>query len=144
MKIKLKRHYGMSIIITELNGKENVVTFRQTAATILHNFYKESEVLKSDEENKKFLIKTAATLIKNDIRNMPVDKSFYPSVQDILSKEGHLPDSLSSFLKTVTSDENASSTKVNSIGQAIIKATRPRLVSLLSYMTRLCVILKLE
>jgi hypothetical protein len=41
MKIKLKRHYGMSIIITELNGKENVVTFRQTAATILHSFYKE-------------------------------------------------------------------------------------------------------
>jgi 5'-3' exonuclease len=127
MKIKLKRHYGMSIIITELNGKENVVTFRQTATNILHNFYKESEVLKSDEENKRFLIKTAATLIKNDIRNMPVDKSFYPSVQDILSKEGHLPNSLSSFLKTVTS-ENVSSTKVNSIGQAIIQATRPRLV----------------
>ena len=104
----------MSIIITELNGKENVVTFRRTATNILHNFYKESEVLKSDEENKRFLIKTAATLIKNDKRNMPVDKSFYPSVQDILSKEGHLPDSLSSFLKTVTS-ENASSTKVNSI-----------------------------
>lgn len=126
MKIKLKEHYGNSIIITELNGKENVVTFRQNAATILHTFYKES-VLKSDEENKRFLIKTAATLIKNDIRNMPVEKAFYPSVQDILSKEGHLPDSLSSFLKVVTS-ENVSSTKINSIGQAIIQATRPRIV----------------
>lgn len=95
----LKEHYGNSIIITELNGKENVVTFHQYAPTILHTFYKES-VLK----NKRFLIKTAATLIKNDIQNMPVDKAFYPSVQDILSKEGHLLDRLSSFLKAVTSE----------------------------------------
>lgn len=29
----------MFIIITELNGKENVVTFRQNAKTVLHNFY---------------------------------------------------------------------------------------------------------
>jgi hypothetical protein len=61
MKIKLKRHYGMSIIITESNGKENGVTFHQTTATILHNFYKESEVLKSDEENKRFLINSSNT-----------------------------------------------------------------------------------
>jgi hypothetical protein len=47
---------------------------------------------------------TAATFIKNDIRNMPVGKSFYPSVQGFLSKEGYLPGSLSSFLKTVASE----------------------------------------
>lgn len=31
--------YGMSIIITKLNGKENVVIFRQNAANMLHSFY---------------------------------------------------------------------------------------------------------
>lgn len=31
MKNKLKEHFGSTIVITEINGKSNVVTFRSTA-----------------------------------------------------------------------------------------------------------------
>ncbi|CAC5386695.1 unnamed protein product [Mytilus coruscus] len=116
-----------SILITELNGKENVVTFRQTASTIIHNFYKESKLNKSDEDSKLFSIKTAAALIKTEIRSMPVDKNFYPGDNDILSHEKHIPESLAVFLKVLFSEKDAS-LKISSIGQAIMQATRPRLV----------------
>ncbi|CAC5370024.1 unnamed protein product [Mytilus coruscus] len=91
MKQKVQEHYGTSILITELNGK---VTFRQCASTIIHNYYKESKLDKSYEDSKLFLIKTAAALIKTEIRSMPVDKNFYPSNNDILSHEKHIPESL--------------------------------------------------
>jgi hypothetical protein len=65
---KLKEHYGSSIFISEINGKSNVVTFRQNASTILHNFCKESTAQKSEEENKMSILKAAAAFMKNDIR----------------------------------------------------------------------------
>ena len=38
---ELKRHFGHRIIITEICGKQNVVTFRSTASKILHDFHQE-------------------------------------------------------------------------------------------------------
>ncbi|CAH3129009.1 unnamed protein product [Porites lobata] len=39
MKARLQEHFGDQIIITEINGKPNVVTFRSTVANILHDFH---------------------------------------------------------------------------------------------------------
>ena len=36
---KLKEHFGDRLVITHINGKSNVVTFRNTAAAILQDFY---------------------------------------------------------------------------------------------------------
>ena len=62
MKARLKEHFGDQILITEINGKSNVVTFRSTAETILQEFH----VRQNDnpEEEKKHIIKAAAQLIK--------------------------------------------------------------------------------
>ena len=35
MKNKLKEHFGDKIIISEINGKQNVVTFRKTVCSVL-------------------------------------------------------------------------------------------------------------
>ncbi|KAH3821387.1 hypothetical protein DPMN_123151 [Dreissena polymorpha] len=43
-KNKLKEHFGDSVIITDINGKADVVTFRRTAASILHDFYSQGNV----------------------------------------------------------------------------------------------------
>ena len=40
MKKKLEEHFRESMIITEINGIQNVVTLRNTASSILHDFYK--------------------------------------------------------------------------------------------------------
>ena len=37
-KEKLKEHFGENIVIASINGKADVVTFRNTASTILRNF----------------------------------------------------------------------------------------------------------
>lgn len=37
MKRKIKEHFGDKIVITEMHGKSNVVTFRETAKSILQN-----------------------------------------------------------------------------------------------------------
>ena len=39
MKTKLLEYFGDRIVITDINGKPNVVTFRTTAAAILQEFY---------------------------------------------------------------------------------------------------------
>ena len=36
MKEKIKNHFGSEILITEINGKSNVITFISTAASILY------------------------------------------------------------------------------------------------------------
>jgi hypothetical protein len=39
MKERLLEHFGDRIIITEINGKTNVVTFRGLASSMIHDFY---------------------------------------------------------------------------------------------------------
>ena len=126
MKCKLKEHYGSSIVVTEINGKQNVVTFQQNATTILHNFYKESTTQKSEEEKKKSILKAAAAFIKNDIRSMPVNKNCYPSTDEILAAEDYVPQSILLLLRNIFSKKD-SNLQVQSIGQAIVQAARPRL-----------------
>ncbi len=36
---KLKEHFGDRLVITHINGKSNVVTFRNTVVAILQDFY---------------------------------------------------------------------------------------------------------
>jgi hypothetical protein len=43
MKSKLQEHFGNGLFITEVGGKANVVTFRNTAASILHDFHKKQK-----------------------------------------------------------------------------------------------------
>ena len=76
------------------------------------------------------LIKTAAQLIKSDIKSVVQDKSIYPSSLDMSNNETvkeYLPESLRLLLKMlfVGKDKDL---KVGSIGQAIMQATRPRVL----------------
>ena len=126
MKIKLKEYYGSSIFISEINGKSNLVKFRQNASTILHNFYKEFTAHKSEEENKISILKAAAAFIKNDIRSIPVNKLCYPSTEAIQSTGDYVPKGIAFFLRNIFSKTD-SDLQVYSIGQAIVQAARPRL-----------------
>ena len=64
MKTKLFEYLGGKIIITDINGKPNEVTFRTTAATILQEFHlKQNLDIEAEKIN---IIKAAAKLTKND------------------------------------------------------------------------------
>ena len=61
------------IIITEINGKANVVTFRTKAKKILHDFYEDTEDTEDEECKKQHIIVTAAKLIRDDIKAIECD-----------------------------------------------------------------------
>ena len=72
MKDCMLEHFGTRIIITDINGKPNVVTFRGVASTMLHDFYHQKKDIDTQAEKMR-LIKTAAQLIKNDIKSIVQD-----------------------------------------------------------------------
>lgn len=73
------------------------------------------------------MIETAAKLIKADIMSLKDSKAVYPSSVDITSEQNiiFVPDSLQTLLRALF-NQNDSSVKVASVGQAIIQASRPR------------------
>ena len=129
MKTKLLEYFGDKIIITDINGKANVVTFRTTATAILQEFhFREHQDDLDINEEQMNIIKTAAKLIKNDLKSIPTSSDSYPTITtDAESHVRYLPASLSTFLSLLTSEKN-NALKVASIGQAIVQAARPRVV----------------
>ena len=84
MKKRITEHFGNNVIITEINGKPNVVTLRSNAASILHEFYYRPKQQDADVE-RILIIETVANLIKNDVKMVETSKINYPLVNDIRS-----------------------------------------------------------
>ena len=53
MKARLKEYFGDQIIITEINGKSNVVTLRSTAKCVLQEFHDRQE---DDPDMEKYIL----------------------------------------------------------------------------------------
>jgi len=85
MKAKLLEHFGDQILITEINGKANVVTFRSTAETILQEFHAHQK--DHPEQEKKYIIQAPSKLIKNDIQLVETSTEHYPPVDEIETEE---------------------------------------------------------
>ena len=76
------------------------------------------------------LVKAAATMIKNDIKRHDGSKETYPLSSDVSSVRSaisFLPESLILVLDTLMVGVDKKS-KIESIGQAIMQATRPRVL----------------
>ena len=71
LKEKLLSQYGNSIFVTEGRiGIKNIVSFREKNCDILCEYYNSPQ--EDDEAQKRAILKTAAKLIKTDIKNAPV------------------------------------------------------------------------
>ena len=116
MDRKLREHFGDSIVFTSLPGKIQVVKFIQKASTVLHEFYHGKLKNQNPEEEKASLIKTAAKLIRDDIKLVQANLTEYPNF---------LPESLKLFLISIISTSN-STLRIASLGQAIMQGSRPR------------------
>ena len=125
MKEELLGHLKNEIVITEINGRSNVVTLKSTADSILQEFHKSQVANKSQEEEKQMIIQTAARLIKQEIKSVTTPGTSYPQVDaDVEKHLDFLPQSLRLFLTNVLAGK--SRIKLASIGQTIMQATRPR------------------
>ena len=78
MKEKLLDHFGDKIVVTEINGTQNVVTLRHTASAILRDFYQQPKDIDPETEKLR-LIKAAANLVKSDIKSVIQPKDVYPT-----------------------------------------------------------------
>ena len=129
MKEKLLYHFGERIIITEINGIQNIVTLRGTDSLILNDFYKQPK--DSDPEAEKVrLIETAAILIRSDVKSVVQLKGTYPtnlSMSGIFEATNYIPESLCLLLNTILVGEEKR-LEVCSLGQTIMQAARPRVL----------------
>jgi len=129
MKNQIEKYFGEKIIITAVNGKKNVVTLWSAASSILQDFYASPK--QTDPECEKHrIISTAAKFIKSDIKAMQQQKEVYPGSDEMSSVENataFVPESLQILMKLLLTS-NDTEVKLASLGQAIVQATRPRVL----------------
>ena len=129
MKKRLEDHFGEKIIYTLMDGKPVVVTMKTTAKAMLQDYYDTQKKETNTNEEKIRLVKAAAKLIKQDIKDIELSNESYPNVDDIESPEAAiriLPDTLRFLLEELFVGTKTQA-KVAAIGQALMQATRPRL-----------------
>ena len=81
LKKLLKDFYGSHISFSEELGKETLIYFIDMANFIINkNFRENKQDINTESER---IIKTAATLIKTEIRDRAYKKEFYPTNKEI-------------------------------------------------------------
>ena len=128
MKDKLKHHFGDKIVITTTKNKANVVTFKQTASSLINEFYCQPRIENSDDEKR--IIEVAARLIKSDIESVDVSSDVYPNGAEMSSVDESLqfvPALLHSFVKTLSAEKDVN-LKITSVGQEVMQSVRPRVL----------------
>ena len=122
LKEKLKDKYGERIYIAEVNGKSNVVCFKDMVCYHLHELW-DKQRTKDDQREAERVVITAAKIIMSEIREKQYDISTYPSIRDILDPDYQLiPNLLNLFLQVM----NKSKLKQRSIGQSIVQVCKPK------------------
>ena len=128
MCIKLIDTYGDSIYFAEGEGVHDIVTMREKTSQILRSYFKDHDKEGDEEAQKRAIIKTAAKLIRSDIKaNVPTASDEYPSIE-MLTLESALDYIHKKLLLDMIFVGEKKPRKVASIGQAIIQAARPRIV----------------
>ena len=83
MKEKLEEHFGEKIVIITVNNR-NVVTFRNTVASIISEFYRQPTV-DDYEVEKTRIVETAIKRITRDIKNLDASNTNYPCSEEMFS-----------------------------------------------------------
>lgn len=123
LKDKLIQHFGDRILFLSRNGLSDIVVLRETSDRIVIKSYEEK--IESAQQ-----IRKIATRILNDIKAIQSNKDSYPLPNEIASVDSGLsfmPKSLIDFLTNIFGQNKTDqTTKIVSIGHAIIQACRPR------------------
>ena len=124
LKTKLKNKYGEEIFFAELQGKTDVVCFRDSAEFIINDKWYENKKENITEEAKR-IVKQAAKIILGQIRSKKFNTVTYPlhgEISNIEIGKEWIPSYLRLFMESMMKKE----LKQVSIGQAIVNAVKPR------------------
>ena len=122
LKQKLQENYKEH---ANVEGRKNVVCFKNMAKFIINEKWQSSR--NSTEDKAEWIVSTAAKIIRDEIREKIYDCKSYPGNEDIACNNQSsqwVPNHLQTFLKLIIISE----VKQNSIGHAIVQASRPRSV----------------
>ena len=111
--------YGDHVYFVQISGcRGELVCFKKMSDYILRKFKEDGH------ESKEDVIRVAAKLIKEDIREAKYMKEFYPTIESILNTEktSLVPNSLQILMKYLISSD----LKRESISQCIVQAAKPR------------------
>lgn len=122
VKMKLKQKYKECVKFATRNGKSDIILLDMTTRILCEDWYNTRKANLGDESVR--IVKTAATLIKDAIRNHELESNVYPSMDDIAKGNNLIPD----LLKTFVNELVKSAVKQMSISQAIVAAARPRTI----------------
>ena len=130
MKRKLIAHYKSDIVITELSGKVNVLSRRETSHKLLTDAWYSDRQSDISEERMR-VARTAAAIIREDICSSIYDCSIYPILADIDNLAAdQIPETLRVFTDNVTKvcqkAPQGIIRKRSAINHAIVAACRPR------------------
>ncbi|KAG1665324.1 hypothetical protein GQR58_019394 [Nymphon striatum] len=82
LKQKLMEHCGDSIYIAEGEGVHDIVAMREKTSQIFRSYFKSHSKEEDEEAQKRAIIKTAARLIRSDIKtNVSPTSDEYPSIE---------------------------------------------------------------
>ena len=82
LKNCVEEDFKRQIVITSVNRNVDVVTFHTTAAKILQDF-QNRKASDEVEVGKMRIIKVSADIIKNEIKQLANNTTFYPTVEEI-------------------------------------------------------------
>ena len=117
LKESLQKYYGNSILFSNQERRKDVAGFSSCVSEIIQDHYRSTR--DNVEDQKRAIIRTAASLIANDIKCL---KDEFPSVKEMTSHY-QLPESLELLLTILIPH---SSIRRNVMGQNIISSLRPR------------------
>lgn len=124
LKDKLIKHFGDRVIFLTRSGLSDVVVMREVSESIIIKSYEEKS------KSSKGIMETSADIVLSDIRAIKNNKDTYALPSEIASVDyglSFIPQSLLTFLtKLFGQCKTDQSTKIISIGHAIIQICRPR------------------
>ena len=126
---KLEQYYGDKMIAFQYFLLQAIITFKERSHDILRESWKTQKLRVSDE--KKVIIQTVASYIRDSLRSKPYPLSTYPCMSDISQKsvDSQIPGELKLFLdeviKSKTENELTERRKC-AIADSMISACCPR------------------
>jgi len=122
VKRLLKDRYGDDIVFSEVNGRRNVVCFKDVCHVVLSDkWYRDKEYDSSTVTEK--IVRDAARLIASEIRQMPYSTFEYPTVEEMsVDNDEVVPPLLHVIIQSLVRPK----VKQSSLAQAVIQASRPQ------------------
>ena len=126
LKQKLCDKYKDTLYFADVDGKPNVLCFKNKTSSIINEKWYNDKKSKVEDEAER-IVETAAKIILSEIRALETNMGQYPTTDDISNLEQSksiIPHCLQKFLSVLVK----SPVKQNSIGQCLLYAVRPRSV----------------